>query len=193
MSLLAIIVDVALFAPDLLSQPAQDPCVGLPAGYCVGRNVLAIGLTNLAEAFVAFNAGAAILFVGWGGAQQIVAFGDEGKIQQGTWTIVFACLGFAFTLMIQTVLFFFMQRASAIAVTEPLNFAFLEGITNAMLYLFNITFVIVTILAGLWMVFSRGSQDMFTKARTSLYWSISGALFVNVAYAMVRAVYNIGL
>ena len=194
MNLLYAIAGMLLRAPVALAQPEQDPCVGLPGGFCEGRNFFAEELPPMAEGFVAFNAGLAIIFVIWGGAQMMLALGDEGKITQGRWTVFFACLGFALTLAIQSVLAFFTERFIGMAGSGELtNLAFLQGVTDGMLLLFNVTFVLVMIWAGLWMVFARGEADMFSKAKTSLYWAIAGALFVNIAHSLVRAVYNMGL
>ncbi len=170
---------------------AQDPCVAVPGG-CAPVNVLLNFVQALGELLVNVAAGAAVLFVVWGGMQMIVNFGDEGKMTQGKNSVIYALIGFGLVLASQSIVAFVQVQAAPIGASlNPLITAMAVAV-DTMYKLFNVAFVIFVMYAGIRMVIGRGDQTAFTQARTMLIWVLGGALVINVAHALVYAVLGLG-
>lgn len=194
-TLLRIGITALSLMPYLVAAQAVDPCSSVPGGCDAGTvpDMLTSGINTLAKAFVTGAAGFAVLFVIIGGAQMLINLGDEGKAQKGRETVIWSLCGFGIVLMAQTLVAFVTSRALPLADAEPLNLAFMQTVADIMLTMFNLAFISMCIYAGFILVLSQGSQDQFGKAKTIFIWSIAGALTINVAAALVRAVLNIGL
>jgi hypothetical protein len=174
---------------------AVDPCKYIPGGCDKGAvpDMLTRGISSFAQGFVAFGGAATVFAVVIGGAQIILNFGDESKVDKGRHSIQWALGGFALVLASQTLVNFIYQSFLPYAGSETATISILAGIVEIILSVFNVTFVLMILFAGVRMVLARGKTDEFDKAKTMIVWAAIGALVINVAHAATRAIFLTGL
>lgn len=183
---------IAFFIPMVLAAaPAQNPCVGVPGG-CASQNVLLNIPAVLGPILVGLAAGGAVLMVVIGGAQMLLSFGDDGQGGKGRMTVIWALTGFAFALASQAVITFVQTRAAPLSASTLPTLDLMAAIVSTALTLFNISFVIVMVYAAFRLVISFGKQEDHNKAWNMLIWAIFGAIVINVAHSLVRAILGIG-
>ncbi|MEI8230595.1 MAG: hypothetical protein WCG83_05700 [Candidatus Peregrinibacteria bacterium] len=184
--LIQFLIPLALAAP-----PAQDPCVGIPGG-CPAQNVLLNIPIVLGPILVGLAAGGAVLMVVIGGAQMMLAFGDDGAAGKGKMTVIWALCGFALALASQAIITFVQTRASPLAQSNLPTLDLMAAIVSTALTLFNVAFVLVMVYAAFRLVISYGKTEEHGKAWNMLLWAIFGAMVINVAHSLVRAILGIG-
>jgi hypothetical protein len=174
-------------------DPTVDPCLGVPGG-CPPENVLVKAIDPIAGfLFIGAEAGA-VLFVVIGGAQMILSMGDDSKAQKGRTSVILALFGYILALASQTVVHFVHTHFMAVVTeTEKPGVAIMATIVRMTVALFNITFAAVVVYAGFRLVISWGKAEEHTKAWNSILWAVTGAVIINVAGALVRAVTLTGL
>jgi hypothetical protein len=160
-------------------------------GGCSAENNAPAILGSVADLLVAVVAAAAVVFVVWGGAQMLISGGDESKISQGRNSILYALGGFALALLSQTIISFTVGRANAASGGGNPFLAIATIAVDFMLVMFNITFTIVAMVAGLRLVLGRGKSEETDKARTMLLWAIIGGILINMSRPIVGAVVNL--
>ena len=166
-------------------------------GGCAPVNPLPKFALFAVQLLVYVSAALAVLFVIWGGAQMLISLGDDSRVSAGKNSIVYALIGFGLALASQTITAFVIVQSAAGAAdagagADPI-LATINVVINAMLYLFNMAFAIVAIVAAFRLVLARGKSEEFDAARKTLYYAIGGALIVNVSKSLVAAVFNLGL
>ncbi|MBU0767014.1 hypothetical protein KKF55_04520 [Patescibacteria group bacterium] len=160
---------------------------------CTNTNALAMAVPLIGNTLVAVAAGLSVLFVVVGGALMLISAGDEGQVQKGKMSIVYALVGLGIALVSQSFTkFIAMQFGGLMGTSDPV-FVFMGLAVGAMVTIFNAVFVLMMVGAGFRMAFARGSSDEFTKARGMLIWAVAGAIVVNVAYSLVSAVMSLSL
>lgn len=167
---------------------AQAPCEFVSG--CSATNTAANFLAPVANLLIYTVAGISTLFVVWGGFQMLISTGDDSKINTGRMSIFYGLIGFAISLAAQVIVSFIATQASAASSSNPIG-SLLQVAVNSMLYLFNVVFTIIVIVAGIRLVVGRGKDEETESARRMLFYAIVGAITVNVAKAIVTAVLNV--
>ena len=188
MHLLSLLIGriIALLSMPIAFAQTADPC--LYVGGCGGSNVLLNFLTPIAQLLIGIAGGATVLFVVLGGAQMMLSFGDEGKVTKGRMSIVYAIGGFLLVLSASMIANFVRLRAGYIGAGDPF-LDLMAAMVDGILTLFNAVFIIMVIFAGYRMVVGRGQAEEFNKGKTMLIWVAAGAIIINVARALVNAIY----
>lgn len=68
--------------------------------------------------------------------------------------------------------------------------AFIENITNILLFLVGVIAVIAIVISGLRFVTANGNQDQISSARNGIIYAVIGIAVAIMAYAIVRFVVN---
>ncbi|MBI2117476.1 hypothetical protein HYT95_01120, partial [Candidatus Peregrinibacteria bacterium] len=114
----------------------------------------------------------------------------DAKTAQAKWAIVYALIGLFGAILSQV---FVGTVAQTPLVVDPEAVAAstvkraVEFLVNAV----NVLFLVAIIFAGIRMLLGHGQPEEFTRAKKVVAWAILGALVVNVARTLVRAVLSI--
>ncbi|MBU2213154.1 hypothetical protein KKC44_04165 [Patescibacteria group bacterium] len=177
--------------PAAVSAQMANPCAYV--GGCGPANVLALAVGPVANLLVSVAAGLSVVFVVVGGALMLTSLGEEGQIQKGKMSIVYALVGLGITLLAQSIAAFVGTQFGGLMGSSDPVFHLMGYAVNAMVILFNAVFALMMVASGFRMAFARGSSDEFTKARGIIIWAVVGAIVVNVAQALVVSVMNLPL
>jgi len=163
-----------------------NPLIGCGSGTAniVAKNapIVLVWMLNIATAI-------ALAVIIWSGFTMLLSMGDESKISKGRWNVLYALLGLVLVISAQVIVSVVGTTDFGQATGDPLTLVgnlFAAFITSARVIL-NITFVIVTVIAGIRMVYAQGKQEEFTKGKTMIIGAIFGALAINLGPALLRA------
>ena len=179
---------LGIFLP--VTALAQDPCHGI-SGCTAQANQLIPFIALIVTTLVEIAAGLSVLFVVIGGAFLILNFGNEANATKGRTQIFFALGGFALVLASQAIISFVVARSEVIDPTLP-HLSIMQVVVQSMLQVFNVVFALIMIYFGFRLVLGHGQQSELDSFKKGIFWSISGALAVNLAYALVNAVVQLG-
>lgn len=187
---------LALLAPEALafSPPTgSNPCTLI--GGCMSVGAVDASVFNLfasaGQILVTIAGGAAVLFLVIGGAQMMLAFGDEGKFTKGTQNIIIAVVGFAIVLGSQVIVGFVDSAAGTLPGSSPNPIVdFMAVAVDAILSLFNVVFVGILVMAGIKVIIGRGKADEFAAAKKAFGYALAGAIAINIAHSVAIAVLN---
>ncbi len=130
----------------------------------------------------------AVLFIMIGGMYILLSAGDTEKVTKGKNTIIWSIIGvFVMQFAIDLIDFVILEvntRTVASDLVESAVFT-LQGSILDILY---IALLGIAIFSGMRMVLSFGKEDEFKKARDGLFWCAVGAIIINLAEAIVKAV-----
>lgn len=167
-----------------------DPCAGI-AGCGTAINPLPQFVLVAAATLVEFASGLAVLFVVIGGAQLLMNFGNESQSDKGKKSIIFALIGWSIALSSQAIISFAVARANLIDASAP-HLSIMRVTVGSMLYIFNAVFALMMLFYGFKLVIARGQQSELDSVKKSVTWTIAGAMAINLSYALVRAMTQIG-
>jgi len=179
-----------MILPVMAAAQVTDPCTFL-GSWCGAANVPQNAIPVIANLFIGVAAGTSVMFVIVGGFLMLISLGEEGNVQKGKMAIVYALIGLAITLLAQAIVAFIGERFGTLYLSTDPILDFMTFAVGAMVIIFNSVFVLMMVLAGFRMVFARGNADEFCKSRNMLIWAAIGAMFVNIANALVSTVLNI--
>ncbi len=188
----------SLLLPERASAQAMAViCTGLAGCGQGAENTLVTHLLPLAVSLgIQIAAGGCVVLIMFAGVQMLISNGDEAKAQAGRKNILIALggLGVAIT------------SASAVSFVTTENFGqanqvdflfggggLLDSVVRLTVFLFNVGFAIIALLAGFRMAMASGDAGEFKKGGTVLKWAVIGAVVVNLARAIVLAFLQIGL
>ncbi|OGJ54923.1 hypothetical protein A3D11_02900 [Candidatus Peribacteria bacterium RIFCSPHIGHO2_02_FULL_49_16] len=168
-------------------------CTGVPGGCKIDihappyRQVIqGVGTIMLRVA-----AGLAVIFIIWAGYLMVLSMGDESRLSQARLSIVYVLAGLLLAFASQTFV-------AGIATLPPLegdkikiDVSLMARAADILLTIFNVFFIFFIIVGGIRMLLARGKPDEFNKARHMIAWVIGGAIILNVARVLVRAVVGI--
>lgn len=184
---------VAFFTDTTIAAAPPDvPCPkGLPS--CGGAgNILAENLAPAIAVFIIQLAVAlSLIYILFAGLQLVLNNGDEGKVGKARMSILFSLGGLSLALISQTIYSFVATTNFGNDPTDALFGGVLQVATTVMVTVFNPIFLIVMVIAAIRMVLDRGKDEEFRKAKTMIIWAMGGAIVMNVAYALVKAVLGI--
>ncbi len=173
------------------AEPPDVPCPDNLDCNGGGTNVL----MSVAEAIALFalrlSVGLSLVFVLYGALLMVISQGDEGQIGKGKSHIQYAIVGLAVALMAQNIYSFVYDVVQNVNPNDAIFGGILPGVASAIVTVFNPLFFISIIVAGIRMVLDRGKDQEFGKAKTALLWSCAGAVVINVAYSLIKAVMGI--
>ena len=186
-----------IFPPSPGIDPSGPACEYVPGG-CSPENEVINSVPAVAQLLVYTAAGLCVLFVIYGGAQMILGFSDESKNTQGRTCVFMSLIGFALALAAQSIISFIVARSgdaagTGTAPTDNPIVAIIEEAISIMLSVFNLAFLIMSIVAGYRMVIGRGQSEELETAKRAVVWGIIGALVVNLARVMANIILDLGL
>lgn len=194
MKLLSVLGGLVLAGIPLLSPLALGGgvCEGLPDPTICntgGPNVVTqTVLPETAKLLLNIVAGLSVLFIVWGGILMLLSMGDDSKTTQAKWAIAYALIGLFGAVLSQAFVGWVAQKQLAFGATESTVIRkAVEFLVSAM----NIVFIAAIIFAGVRMLLGHGQPEEFTRAKKTIAWAILGALVVNVARTLVRAVLSV--
>lgn len=162
------------------------PCTGLVGCGSGPANIIMNNATEFADLMLQVASGLAVLFIVWSGFNMILAMGDDSKISQFKWGIMYSMLGLGIAILSQVLVSFVgTQDYNVDATVLPLGL--IAAAINILLNLMNVAFVCVIILGGVRMVYAQGKSDEFNKGKQTVVWAIGGAIVINIANALVQA------
>ena len=187
----------SLLLPDLLSlgiptaYAAPGDACALVGGPCTTANAAGAAIGPLISLAISAGAAIAMLTMVWGGFQMLISAGEEGVSTRGKNAIIFAIAGLFIVLIGRTIAAWIIAGFTPLHMHADPLFGVADLAVDAMVALFNVVFIIVTIYAGFRMAFGRGSADEFNKARTMMGWAIAGAVATNTGHAAIGALLTI--
>ncbi|MFA7681438.1 MAG: hypothetical protein WCX61_00225 [Candidatus Peribacteraceae bacterium] len=194
-----IITTLTAFSASVLSVPAAlaarpqvDPCAYI-GGCTYDANWVSPLIGKLAGLGMTIAAGTAVLFVVVGGAQMVISMGEEGTITKGKMSMVYALIGLGLAMLSQTIVAYVATEFSGLFMSTDPIFTFIRSAITVIVGLFNVVFALMVVYAGYRMTYARGEAENFNKAKSILIWSVVGAIGVNVAAALTKAVINLPL
>lgn len=169
---------------DVLNPPCSDLQPGCGEG---SANIFAFTLPNLAVLMLEIATALSVFFIVWAGVQMVLSMGDEGKISKQKATIFFSLIGLFVAICSQlAVSWIVTQDWNDQVSTLPINV--ISAAVEVLLTIFNGLFGIAIVYYALRMVMASGDSGGFNTARTGITWAIVGAIFVNLANALVQGV-----
>jgi hypothetical protein len=162
-------------------------CSGLIGCGLGASNVVLMAIPKLAMLMLQFAGGAAVLFVMWAGGQMLVSMGDESKVTQGKWGILYALVGLAIAILSQS-LISVVGTQNYTGAGANFSIQLLSGAAGIIRTMVNAVLLIVILLGGVRMLYSQGKQDEYNKGKTMMQWALIGAVVVNLANALVQVV-----
>lgn len=191
-SLCVLALAALLAAPAAAIAQAAPPvvCTGLAGCGQGNANVIITGLLPTAITILASLAGGgAVIAIAVAGLQLLVSNGDESKIAQARWAVIYSVIGLTFVIVSQRVVSAVVTETYATGTSDFLfgSGQFLSTIVRIILSAFNVVFVIVLMIAGYRMALEGGKPDQFDRGLTIIKWAVGGAIVTNAAYAAVKA------
>ena len=184
---------VSPLAHHVLASEVLAQCFGI-AGCSAAGNQMIPFIITIATLLVEIAAGLSVVFVVVGGMMMLLSFGNESIATRGRTSVIFSLVGFAIVLISQAIVSFVVARVNlglAGAPPRP-DIALMEVFVRSALNIFNVSFALMCIYSGFRMVFSRGESGELDQTKKVLYYGVSGAILVNLAYALVNATVSLG-
>jgi hypothetical protein len=168
------------------------PCTGLigcnGAGAVDGSNVIVDNLSQAASLLIMVAAALSVLFIVYAGFRMVIAIGDDSQIGEQKNAIIYVMIGLLFVILSQLIVSFVgTQNYGQVGDPKDFFLNFTSYGVSILLTLFNAAMVVAVIIGGGYMVHAQGKSDQFTKGKTIIQWSIGGAIFANLANALVQA------
>lgn len=177
----------------LASLIPYTPCSLLQYGCGAGAsNLLQSAIPKAASLMLQFAGGAAVLFIIWAGLQMLLSLGDESKVTQGKWGILYALGGLTVAILSSFIISVigtqtYITRGSP---ADNAPFALLSAAITILRTVLNAILLLVIVMVGIRMLYAQGKSDEFNKAKTQMTWALVGAVVVNLAAALVKIVTN---
>lgn len=190
-SLRVLALAALLAAPAAAIAQTAPPvvCTGLAGCGAGNANVIITGLLPTAITILASLAGGgAVIAIAVAGMQMLLSNGDDTKVSQARWAVIYAVIGLTFVIVSQRIVSAVVTETYA---TNAADFLFGPGqlmstVVKIILTAFNVVFVIVLMIAGYRMALEGGKADQFERGLKMIKWAVGGAIVTNAAYAAVR-------
>lgn len=164
-------------------------CQGVPLACASLENVVTgRTLPEIAKFLLEIAAGLSVLFIVWSGILMLISMGDDSQAAKAKWAIIYALIGLLGALLSQAFVGTVAQEnlttvGGAVTAATVIQTA-VKFLVNAV----NVLFFLAIIFAGIRMLVSHGQPEDFSHAKKVIVWAIIGAVIVNVARTLVRAV-----
>lgn len=177
----------------LASMIPYTPCSLLQYGCGAGAaNLLQGAIPRAASLMLQFAGGAAVLFIIWAGMQMLLSLGDESKVTQGKWGILYALAGLTIAILSSFIISVIgtQQYIVARSGADKAPFELLSAAIGILRTVLNAILLLVIVMVGVRMLYAQGKSDEFNKGKTQMTWALVGAVVVNLAAALVAIVTN---
>lgn len=169
------------------------PLIGCPEGASPSAvsasNIVLNNIPDLVSLMIVIAAGSAVLFIVWAGFQMVIAIGNDSKVSEARWSIMYVLLGLIVVILAQSAVGFVGTQSYGVGSTGPeLPVTLLRTAVSILLAIFNAAFIVAIIIGGIRMVYAQGKSDEFDTGRKMIYWSVIGAVAANLANAAVQAI-----
>lgn len=156
-----------------------------PASNVIATNVI----PNIAIFFLRVVAASSVLFIVWSGIRMIISGGDTGKRDAARWSIVYSLLGLGVALSAQMIVgFVATENYGQGNVNNFVIGGLIRSAVRILITIVNGLLGFIIILQGFRMVMAQGKSDVFNEARGAMVSAVMGAMAVNGALVLVRAV-----
>lgn len=169
------------------------PLIGCPGGASPsgvsGSNIVLENIPDLVSLMIVIAAGSAVLFIVWAGFQMVIAIGNDSKVSEARWSVLYVLLGLIVVILAQSAVGFVGTQSYGAGNTGAgLPVTLLRTGVSILLTIFNAAFIVSIIIGGIRMVYAQGKSDEFNTGRKMIYWSVIGAVVANLANAAVQAI-----
>lgn len=165
---------------------AQDPCQFVPGG-CPAANILTdYTIPGIITLLLRIVAGGSVVLIVFSGVRILLSWGDESKISQAKWAVLWILIGLSLAITSQIIVGFVTTEPAFVLIQDEVGA--MAAAVSIMITIFNAIFLVVLGIAGVRMVLGHGREEEFSKGRTLLVWSIGAAILVNVSHALIQAV-----
>lgn len=156
---------------------------------CDSQNVVTEKvLPETAALLLRIVAGLSVLFIVWGGILMLISMGEESKTAQAKWAIIYSLVGLFGAILSQAFVGTVAQTPLTIAAGEKGEVIVIKAAVAFLVKAVNVVFLSVIIFAGIRMLLGQGQPEEFGRAKKMIAWTIAGAVIVNVARTLVRAI-----
>lgn len=169
----------------LAALPPLPDCTGLAGCGGPSANVLVLNAGRIAQLLLRVAGGVASFFVVWCAINMIVYSYDSGKVAGYRYGVLYALAGLALSGSAQLIIGWVLTVNYG-GSNLPLDI--LATSANALYTVLNAVFALSLVIGGIRMVIAQGQQDQFSAGRSTVIWSIIGAVIANAAAILVRAV-----
>ena len=181
---------VTMFFPTIaFAQQGNCQFVGIDCSSDPGVT-MARFIEYAALTLVEIVAGLAMLFVVLGGAYMVMNFGNETQIEKGKKSVYFALGGFTLAILSQAIISFVVARTDGIGPDAP-HLSIMNVIVSSMLGVFNGVFALMMLYYGFKLVLARGQSSELDAVKKGVFWTVSGAVVINLSYALIQATLNL--
>lgn len=189
----------------LILFPVQDVHAGVPSRLCEGIGAAGAGINNAcdpknvvteqvlpetAALLLRIVSGLSVLFIVWGGILMLISMGDDTKTAQAKWAIIYALMGL-FGAILSQAFVGTVAKPLTIGAGETVEASVIKTAVGFLVNAVNVIFLSMIIFAGIRMLLGQGQPEEFSRAKKVIAWAIVGAMIVNVARTLVRAVLSI--
>ncbi len=132
-----------------------------------------------------------ILFLVIGAGYMLLNLGDEQRIETGKKTVIWSLVGIMVALFAEE--FVTLLQGETFVDESAQNdilFQILSAFERILYEFFFIALLAAIVFNAFRMVFARGSDEEFGKAKRGLIWASFGAVLLNVLHRLVPAVVN---
>jgi hypothetical protein len=177
-----------------ITPPPNIACSGLVGCGGVEDNIVEAGLPVVLKWTLNIATAICLLMIMWWGFSMVIAMGDEGKVEKGRMNVLYALIGLVLVISAQVI----------VAAVGTLDLTVADGatplaivgiifatITGSLRTLLNVAFTLMLVIAGIRMVYARGKSEEFEKGKHMIIGVIIGALIVNLATVLIRALLDI--
>lgn len=172
-----------------IAPPPAAVCAGLVGCGQPAANIVATGLPIALLWMLNIAAAICLLIIMWSGFSMIISLGDEGKVSKGRWNVMYALLGLVVVVSAQVI----VAAVGTLGINNSGSPLAIVGnifatLTSSLRILLNIAFTLMAVIAGIRMVYAQGKTEEYQKGKNMIFGAILGALIVNLATALIRAV-----
>ena len=168
-------------------SPLQPGCGGGTPSTLIGTSASVFDLSALITLLLKIAAGLSVAAIVWAGMRMLISFGDDSKIAQGKWGIMWSLIGLSIAIISQQVVSF-VATQSYTQGGGDLPLQIIAASVTILRNILNPLFLVLAVVAGIRMVYAQGKSDEFNKGRTMITWMIVGAIVINLAHALVKVV-----
>lgn len=163
------------------------PCNGLFGCGGGSENLVAAAVPKLAQFLILVAGSTAVLFMAWTGFQMVLALGNDSKLGELKWSAIYVLAGLVVVILAQLLVSTVGTTNLGQGQSGELPRNLIASGVNIILTLFNVAFIISIIIAGIRMVYAQGKSDEYNTGRKIIFWSVIGAVLVNLSNALVQA------
>jgi hypothetical protein len=162
------------------------PCGGLPGCGAPSNVVQDTVIPEVARFALSLVVALAILFAIVGGARFMLSFGRDEESTKAFKTIFWALVSIVLALTSHRLVIIILSESGISGAVRPINL--FQAAINGIMIILNATFLIILLLGSMRMVTAHGKEDDISKARKTIIFAVVGAVVINIAPTLTKAV-----